>query len=159
MAGSTTELSRQDFWMFDRAFRDGVRSSSEALFPRNPSGAPDYEDTQLVARTERYVRGLPPSQRYLVALLFIAVELFAPVLMLGWGRFSSRSVERRRLGVERMRAAWLPVYIVADALKAALTMIYLAHPKVVAFTGEFKVRKNPGDRYVVEIREARAANA
>ena len=159
MPGSTQTLARNDFWLFDRAFQRGVHAASEALFPENSDGIPDFRDTDLVARTESYVRRLPPSQRYLVALMFIAAELFTPILMLGWGPMSRRSPERRRADIQWMRKALFPLCLFGDALKAALSMIYLSHPLVVAHTGEFKVRENPGDEFVVEIREVLAADA
>lgn len=141
------------FGLFDNAFRDGVRGTAEALFPINTVGAPDYESTNLVQRTQDYVRGLPPTQRPLVALMFIGIELGAPFIAGGLRRFSRQSPERRVLAVHRWRTSWLfPLRMLGDAVKATLGMIYLSHPTLLRHIGEYKPFANPGDAFDVDIR-------
>jgi hypothetical protein len=151
VAGSTRTLMRSDFGWFDQAFRDGVRASCEAMFPVGHA-APSHLDVQLAPRLESHVRRLPPSQRRLVALMFIAVELAAPVLMPGWGRFSRRTPERRLRDLQALCDRPYPLYLIATALRAQVGMLYLTHPATSAFMGEYKVTARPDDPYQIATR-------
>lgn len=130
--------------MFSRFFEgrlvDGIRAASEGLFPENDFGAPDWRDTELVARTREYMAELPPPQRRLLVLLFVVVELLAPILLLVPRRFSRLSPERRAAAVRRWRGSrFFVLRVLGDALKATTTMMYMSHPRVVAHIGEYRL--------------------
>lgn len=114
----------------------GVAASAEALFPSG-HGAPDWRDAEVVPRTLRYLEELPPQPRRLLMLLFVAIELLAPVLIGCASRFSRLPVDRRMEGIRRLRASPHRYRrTVGDGLKATLTMIYASHPRVLASLGE-----------------------
>ncbi|HEX3598221.1 MAG TPA: hypothetical protein VHU80_24100 [Polyangiaceae bacterium] len=114
----------------------GLSATVEALFPVNDQGAPDYLTTDLVARTLEYLELLPARQRRLLLSLFALVELAAPFLLVGWGRFSSVSVERRERAVRRFRSSSVAALrLVGDALKASTTMMYMSHPAALSYVG------------------------
>lgn len=137
---------------FERAYLRGLQASAEALFPLNDS-TPDHAGTELVRRSSEYVGALPPAQRKLLKLLFVVVELCAPVFSPGLRRFSRRSEETRRRNVRSWQESWCyPLRLLGDALKATLQMIYLSHPSVVAHIGEYKVCEVPGDSFIVPVR-------
>lgn len=122
------------FW---NAFREGVHALSEALFPEGQANVPGYEQTDLVARTEAYVNTLPPSQGPLVALLFVAVDWLTPILVPFGPRMSRRAPEERLSIVERWRnSSWWLFRVLGNAVKASLSMVYFAHPKVFEASGE-----------------------
>jgi hypothetical protein len=138
---------------FDRRFVDGVRGTTEALYPPNDVGAPDAVTTALAERTIAYVRRLPPSIRVQVTALFVVIEIFAPVLAPIGGWFSRRSPERRLRDVVRWRASRIyPLRLLGNALHAQLQMLYLSHPSVVRFIGEYKPVAYADDAFQVEIR-------
>ena len=121
---------------FDATYARSVHATSEALYPEAP-GIPGGVSTELAPRTMAYIDQLPPTQRPMVALLFVAVE-WLPFLMwpLG-GRLSRRTAERRVATVEGWRHSRIwPLRLVGDALRATLTMVYFSHPKVLAVWGE-----------------------
>ena len=147
-----TPASARDWWGLEGAYEAGLRGAAEALFPRSEF-APDFEDTQLIPRSLEYVGALPPPQRKLLKVLFIALELCAPLLAPGFRRFSRRTPERRRAAVNGWLDSWFyPLRLLGDALKATLQMIYLSHPAAVAHIGEYKVSSVPGDGFDVPIR-------
>ena len=120
-----------------RAFSDAVAASAEALFPEGDPDLPGARGTDLAARTTDYVLGLPPSQRPLVALLFVAVEWLTIVLAPFGGRFSRRPAADRLAIVEGWRLSWIyPVRLMGDALRATLCMAYASHPDVLRAIGE-----------------------
>jgi hypothetical protein len=122
--------------MLERCAITGLTASAEALFPANDYGAPDYRDTDLVARTVAYWRVLPPRQRRLIVMLFTTIELSAPLLVFGFRRFSRLTVARRELAVRRFRnSRSFPLRVLGDALKATLTFLYMAHPAALAYIG------------------------
>jgi hypothetical protein len=124
--------------------RDGIAATVEALFPENDYGAPDYRRTDLVARMFAYLDELPAKQRHLILLLFIATELFAPVLVPCACRFSRLPVAKRERAVRRFRASrLLPIRIIGDALKATTTLIYMSHPAVVEYIGMPSYEQEP----------------
>jgi hypothetical protein len=91
---------------------------------------------------------LPPAQGRLVLALFLFVELAAPLIVPvpSLRRFSRLSLERRTAALRRWRSGrWAPLRLVGDALKAALSMVYLSHPLVSAFLGEYKTCARPAD--------------
>jgi hypothetical protein len=150
MPGSTRTLMRSDFGPFDAAFRDGVAATCEALFPPGHP-APDHAQVELAPRLEAHVRSLPPCQRRLVALMFIAIELTAPVLMPGWGRFSRRPLARRLRDLERLAARPYPLYLIVAALRAQVGMLYLTHPVTSAYMGEYKSTPRPHDPFQIAV--------
>jgi hypothetical protein len=122
---------------FDRIMLAGLAATAEGLFPENDFGAPDWKTTELVSRSLDYIRELPPPQRRLLWLLFFAVELLAPFLLLTPQRFSKLSSRRRASAVRRWRRSSLFLLrVLGDALKASTTMMYMSHPSVVAHIDE-----------------------
>lgn len=137
---------------FQRQLIAGIRATSEGLFPENELGAPDYRDTEMVTRTLDYLAELPPPQRRLVSLLFVAVELLAPFLLLVPRRFSRISPTGRANAVRHWRGSRIFLLrLLGDALKATATMMYMSHPKVVGYIGEHRACHHPDDalRYPV----------
>jgi hypothetical protein len=135
---------KDGFWR--RRALDGVAAVAEAMFPPNDLGAPDWKAAEVVRRTLLYAEALPPLQGRLVLALFLFVELAAPLLVPGLRRFSRLSRERRTTALRRWRSSrWAPLRLVGDALKAALSMVYLSHPLVSAYLGEYKTCARPAD--------------
>lgn len=142
----------RDWGPLERAFADGLHASCEALYPSTDSDAPDWEDTDLVRRTASYVDGLPPDQRRLLKLLFIGVELLS-LLLAPLRRFSRRPLAVRTRAIARWRASGiLPLRLLGDALKSAVQMVYLSHPAVVRYAGEYKVWAHPADTFEIDVR-------
>lgn len=139
-------------WL-DRRYVAAVYAAAEGLYPPSPNGAPDARDTDLGRRTDLYVRRLPPTVRVQVMALFVAIELLTPVLAPFGGRFSRRSPERRLAAVLRWRASSIyPLRLLGNALHAQLQMLYLSHPAVLRFIGEYKVVAYADDPFPVDIR-------
>ena len=139
------------FWM--RRTADGIRGVSQAMFPTNDLGAPDWQQAAVVERTVEYLGMLPPHMRRLLMLLFVAVELAAPLLFVSPGRFSRASLARR----ERVLAAWkrsrLPfLKLLYDALKAQLCMMYLSHPAVQRHMQVWKTCGRENDPLALPVR-------
>lgn len=123
--------------MLERFTNAGLGASAEALFPVNDFGAPDFRETEIVARTLDYMRALPATQRRLIQLLFAFVELAAPVLCGSFRRFSRMPAARREAAVRGFRRSrFAGVRLLGDALKATLTMMYMSHPRALAYVGE-----------------------
>jgi hypothetical protein len=132
--------------IFGHSAAAGIGAIAEAMFPENDLGAPDWRVTEMVSRTLRYIGELPPAQSRLVRLLFVFVELAAPLLLLRPHRFSRISVEYRTLAIRRWRAShFLPFRLLGDAIKATMTMMYMSHPSVSAYIGEHKACARPHD--------------
>lgn len=144
-------MTRHGFWM-NRAL-DGISALSEATFPENDLGAPDWKSTEMVRRTLEYIDELPPKQRRLVTLLFAFVELGAWFLVFGFRRFS-RIRPKRRAAIIRgwRRSRLLPLRVLGDAIKATTTMIYMSHPSVLAWIGEYRVCEHPEDPHHIDVR-------
>lgn len=124
------------------------------MFPGDDDGAPDWRQTQMVERTMSYIASLPTRMRRLVMLMYVAIELLAPVLFVGFGRFSRISAARRDRAMQRWRRSPLPHHrLLADALKAQLCMMYLSHPAVQAYIGAFKPCPHPNDPLNLPVRE------
>lgn len=137
---------------FEARYLDGMRALVEALYPPNDLGAPDGVGTDLARRTEAYVRRLPPSIRLQIRLLFVVVELLAPVLAPFGGRMSRRSPSTRLAVVAGWRGSRFHVLrLLGNAVHAQLQMMYLSHPDVVRFVGEYKPVANPGDAFPMRI--------
>jgi hypothetical protein len=131
---------------------EGLRGLVEALYPPNDLGAPDGVATDLVRRTQGYVARLPPSVRWQIRLLFAAVEVLAPVLAPVGRRLSRRSPAARLRAVAGWRASHLyPLRLLGNAVHAQLQMMYLSHPSVVRFVGEYKPVANPDDAFPMRI--------
>ncbi len=142
----------RDWGPLERAYADCLAASCDAVYPPNSFGAPDATETDLQTRMAGYVDGLPPSQRKLLKLMFIGVELLSLLLSPG-RRFSRHTQPRRTRMLTRWRASSiLPLRLLGDALKSALQMVYLAHPAVVRHIGEYKVWAHPDDAFEVEVR-------
>lgn len=134
----------EGFWV--RTATTSISAVSEALFPTNDLGAPDWRDTALVSRTRAYLDELPDEQRRLVTLLFVFVELACPLLTLTFRRFSKLTPERRTVAVQRWRRHWFqPFTWLGDALKATMTMMYMSHPLVIAHIEGFKTCEREAD--------------
>lgn len=119
----------------ERRALDGLRAASEALFPENDIGAPDFRTTEMVPRTLQYLEELPRKQRRLLLLLFAFVEVLTVLFRLR--RFSRLSPESRAALVRGFRRSrLLPLRILGDALKATTTVIYMSHPAALAHIGE-----------------------
>lgn len=132
----------------DRRLADAVRAISEVMFPANDIGVPDWQQTEMVARTQEYLTILPPRSRNLLYLLFVAIELGAPLLFVWPGRFSRAPYERRRKVLQRWRTSWFgPFKLLADALKAQLCMTYMSHPAVQEHMGVWKACERPEDPF------------
>jgi hypothetical protein len=115
----------------------GLTAVAEAMFPANAYGAPDWREAEVVARTLLYLEELPPMPRRLLLALFTAVELSAPVFIGGRSRFSRLPVGKRAEAIRAMQASqFSPKRLIGDALKATMTMMYVSHPKVMAYIGE-----------------------
>jgi hypothetical protein len=133
---------------------DGVRGASEVMFPENDFGAPDWKMTDMVGRTVSYLYELPPPTRRLVMLMFVAIELGAPFLLIGFGRFSRIAPERRLKVLQRWRKSSNPLYrLLVDALKAQLCMMYLSHRAVQFHIKAWKSCDRPGDPLGLPTRE------
>jgi hypothetical protein len=138
---------------FGRRLDDGIRGVAEAFFPHNALGAPDFEQAEVLARTRAYLGELPPTQGRMLSALFLAVELAAPLLVPSFRRFSRLAPERRARAVRRWRASRLYlIRLLGDALKATMTMMYMSHPAVIAYTGQFTRCENADDPCRVELR-------
>lgn len=123
--------------MLERFIVAGLAAAAEAMFPANDFGAPDFRDTEIVARTLEYLAALPSTQRRLIRLLFVFVELAAPILCGGFSRFSRMSIARREAAVRGFRTSRFQLLrLLGDALKATLTMMYMSHPLALAYVGE-----------------------
>jgi len=141
----------QGFWM--RRVVDGIGATSEVMFPGNDSGAPDWRETEMVARTVDYFDELSPRMRSLLMLLFVFFELGSPLLLAGIRRFSKLSPERRlRTLLRWRRSKFYPFKILIDALKAQLCMMYMSHQSVQDYMRVFKTCDRPTDTLRFEIR-------
>ncbi len=139
--------------------RDGARGVAEALFPENDYGAPDFRTTDLVRRLFDYMGELPPRQRRLLVTLFVFIELLAPFLVPGLGRFSKLPIARRERAVRRFRRSRLFLLrVLGDALKATTTLIYMSHPAALAYVGMYSGCARPEDPLPVEVRRAQPAD-
>lgn len=140
------------FWM--RRTADGIGATSEVMFPTNPHGAPDWQQTQMVERTVDYLGELPPPMRRLLMFMFVVIELGAPLLLAGPRRFSKLSRERRLKVLLSWRGSWFfPHKMLADALKAQLCMMYLSHPAVQKHIEAWKACSRENDPLGLPIRE------
>lgn len=140
--------------VFDRLYRDGLAAAAEALYPHDPGGAPDAAMVDLPGLVHANVLLLPPSQGFLLKLLFVAVELLTPFLSPWPARFSRRSASERLRIVRAWRASRLyPVRLLGNAVRATLQMSYLAHPAVLRAIGEYKTVPYAHDAFDVDIRQ------
>lgn len=145
---------------FEARYLDGMRALAEALYPPNDLGAPDGVATDLARRTEAYVRRLPPSIRFQIMLLFAVVEVFAPVLAPLGRRMSRRPPAARLRAVVGWRGSrFYPLRLLGNAIHAQLQMLYLSHPSVVRFVGEYKPVANPGDPFPMRIQPLPASSS
>jgi len=141
-----------------RPLTAGVAAASEATFPQNAIGAPDWKSTDMVRRTFEYLDELPPPQRRLLEALFIFVELATVVLAGRFRRFSKLPVEVRTAAIRRWRASrWLAFRLLGDAIKATMTMIYMSHPSVIRYIEEYRCCARPLDPLKIPVRELQAA--
>jgi hypothetical protein len=149
-------VSRPSFWT--RCAVSGIAAASEAAFPENTIGAPDFRSTDMVSRTLEYLEELPPDQHRLVKLLFVFVELAAVLLVFGFRRFSRIPMPRRTEVIRGWRRSrFLPLRLLGDALKATTTMMYMSHPSVIAHIGEYRSCDHPADELEIEVRSGALA--
>jgi len=117
----------------------GFAAAAEALYPENDLGAPDWRDTEMVARAERWFVALPPKPRALLLALFSGLELGTPLLGRRWRAFSRLPVLERTALVRRWRASSIaPLKLLGDSIKSATSMIYLSHPAALRHVGQLK---------------------
>lgn len=136
-----------------RRVKDGLQAVAEVSFPKNDLGAPDYQESQVVERSLNYLRELPRRPRALLMLLFIFVELFAPLLLLFRPRrFSRLSGEVRTRALHRWSdSGFTLLNLLGDALKAVMTMMYLSHPDVMRYIREYRTCPQPADPLDVDV--------
>jgi hypothetical protein len=142
----------QGYW--HKRLTAGIAAASEATFPENDLGAPDWKSTEMVRRTFEYLDELPPPQQRLVKALFLFVELAAIVLAGRFRRFSKLPVKTRTGVIRRWRASrWLAFRVLGDAVKATTTMIYMSHPSVIRYIEEYRCCARPLDPLEIPLRE------
>ncbi len=145
-------LSSHGFWM-NRAL-PSIAALSEAIFPENEFGAPDWKSTQMLDRTVEYLHELPPPQRRLLLLLFLFVEFASIFLVFGFRRFSKLSATRRTAVIRGWRrSTFFPFRVLGDAVKATTTMMYMSHPSVVEHIGEYRVCDWPSDPAKIAVKD------
>jgi len=145
----------QSYW--HRRLTAGIAAASEATFPQNELGAPDWKSTEMVRRMFEYLDDLPPPQRRLVKALFLFVEVAAIVLAGRLCRFSKLPVEARTAVIRRWRASrWLAFRVLGDAVKATTTMIYMSHPSVIRYIEEYRCCARPLDPLEIPLRKLHA---
>lgn len=130
-----SQVLERRFWFepwMDKAVASGTKGVAEVLFPRNDYHAPDWQDAHMVSRMVDYVRSLPGEQRFLLTLMFFAVQWGVPIIgMLRLPPFSKHADEARIACIRGMRSSpWFFWRWFGDSLKAVMTMVYLSHPKV-----------------------------
>lgn len=146
-------MTEPGFWM--RLAIAGLTATSEATFPENDLGAPDWKSTAMVARTLEYFDELPPRQRRLLVLLFAVTELAAGLLSLRLSRFSRLPVRHRTWAIHGFRRSrWMALRVLGDALKATTTMMYMSHPLAIEWIGEYRVCERPLDPVKIAVRPA-----
>lgn len=135
-----------------RRVADNVGAVSEAMFPKNDFGAPDWEDAEMVPRTLAYLDVLPPRGSNLLVLLYVVVEFTSPLFFVWPGRFSKAPLSRRKHVLEKWRTHWFsPLKLLFDGLKATLFMTYLSHPKLQEYMRAWKSCDRPLDPYTFPI--------
>lgn len=136
----------------DRTFLAGLSAAAEALYPPGDSGAPDGVATDLVARNTAYIRRMPTSTRVQLTALYVALELFTPILAPFGPRFSRRTPAQRLAVIMGWRHSRVyGLRLLGNAVHAQLQMLYLSHPAVVHFIGEYKPVDYPDDPFRVDI--------
>lgn len=146
-------VTEPGLWM--RIATDGIAATSEAVFPENDLGAPDWKSTDMVGRTLEYLDELPPRQRRLLLLLFVFVELASVFLVWRLARFSRLPVVRRTRAIRAWRRSnWLVLRVLGDSLKATSTMMFMSHPRVIEHLGEYRACERPLDRVKIAARPA-----
>lgn len=139
---------------FARTARRSVQAVAEVYFPENEFGAPDWRDTDMVNRTMAYLQTIPPTNRRMIYLLYIAVEWLAPLWLAGIGRFSRRSLAFRKRAVHRWQTWDFIVFrLLNDGLKAQLTMLYCSHATVQRYLGVWKSCARSADPYQTPTRK------
>ncbi len=129
----------------------GLRAAAEALFPPNELGAPDWQQAEIVPRTLQWLGRLPLRQRVELGLLFAAWELL-PLVLGPAPPLSWMSPARRLALLQACRASKLrPKKLLADALKASTSMMYLSHPRALTYIGLRKACANPADPLQVPV--------
>ncbi len=131
---------------FQNRLEDGIVALSEATFPVNDIGAPDWKSTEMVRRTREYLDDLPPGNRRLVSFLYVFVELGAVLLVAGFRRFSKIPAARRTDIIRRWRKSHFALLrMLGDSIKAVTTMMYMSHPTVLKYVEEYRACPRPLD--------------
>lgn len=142
-------LADTGFW--HRRLLDGITALSEATFPVNDIGAPDWKSTDMVRRTLEYISELPPGQRRLISTLYVFVELGALLLVFGLRRFSKIPAARRTEIIRGWRRSdWALLRMLGDSIKAVTTMVYMSHPSVMKHVAEYRACPRPLDPVVID---------
>jgi len=152
------DLSRRATELLRAPALAGVAAAAEAMFPEGVDGAPDWLSTRLVERTRAYLDELPPAPRRLLLMLYVTLEWGSPLTSGRVRRFSRLPVGEREALLRRWRVSRVrPLSIVADAVKAHLTMMYMSHADVLRHVGMYKTCVRPHDALVVPTRPRGAA--
>jgi hypothetical protein len=149
--GTTLSTNRS---FVERSVAASIGAASEVMFPANDHGAPDWKQTDMVERTMDYLTELPPHMRHLVMFMFLAIEFLCPFLLVGPGRFSRQPAARRLRGLLRWRSSRFILYfLLCDALKAQLCMMYMSHPAVQRYMQAWKSCERENDPLGLPVRE------
>ncbi len=140
-----------------RRVTNGIRGLSEALYPVNDFGAPDWQDVDMVKRTYQNLFLMPPFQRFLLLVLYCVSEIVLPLLVPAIKPFSKVSLENRIKTLQRMKKSKIFfIRLFSEAIKAALQMIYMSHPTVLEYIGEYKHCPMPKDPFAMPIKSKKA---
>jgi hypothetical protein len=132
--GTTLSTNRS---FVERSVAASIGAASEVMFPANDHGAPDWKQTDMVERT-----------------MFLAIEFLCPFLLVGPGRFSRQPAARRLRGLLRWRSSRFILYfLLCDALKAQLCMMYMSHPAVQRYMQAWKSCERENDPLGLPVRE------
>ena len=125
----------------------GIEASAEACMPEVGEPVPGWRQTDIPGRTVAYLDLLPQSQRRQLMALFVFFELSPILFCWGFRPLSRHRPERRLRYIQSWRhSRWTLRKLIGDALKAVLTMIYLSHPKALAFVGHSKACAHESDK-------------
>ncbi len=130
----------------------GIAGTAEVLYPVNDFGAPDWQSTEVVSRTLRYVEDLPPHRSQLLGALFVAADVLLPVVLGQRPGLARVPVAVRREAFARwFKEPYSPMGQLATALKATLAMTYFGHPSVMRHIGMVTHCDRPNDPYRVDV--------
>ena len=112
----------------DQIIRNNIEAQAEIFYTKNNQGVPDYQDVDLVSRTEEYLEILPPRQKKLLKSMFVAFEIFIPLAFLRFQPFSKLKKEGRiKIMKFLQRSKFYLIRSTFDSIKAVMAMMYLSH--------------------------------